>query len=186
MCWTTGRQRAVPLSVLAALLLTGAALSAQPAPLLDIPNAATPLPGMLTGGPPSEEALAAAADAGYKTIVDLRGPGEDAGFDEAARAEEFGLRYVSIPIASAADLTRENARLLGEVLDDADGHPLVLHCASSNRAGALLALRAFYFEGAPPADALELGRRAGMRSLEKAVMEAMEAEAATEGDAQEQ
>jgi protein tyrosine phosphatase (PTP) superfamily phosphohydrolase (DUF442 family)/rubrerythrin len=170
---------ALPLATLAG----GSAFAGPPAPLLDLPNAAMPLPDLLTAGQPSEDGLAAAAAAGYKTIINLRAPSEEIGFDESAKADELGLRYIALPIAGAAGLTRDNARLLGDLLDDPELYPAVLHCGSSNRVGALLALRAFYFEGIPAEQALELGRRAGMLSLEPVVAETLAAEPAPAGGA---
>jgi hypothetical protein len=49
----------------------------------------------------------------------------------------------------------------------------MVHCASGNRVGALLALRANRLEGASPEDALELGLDAGLTRLEPAVREAL-------------
>jgi hypothetical protein len=44
-----------------------------------------------------------------------------------------------------------------------------LHCASGNRAGALLALHAFYIEGTTKEDALARGEAAGLTNLRDAV-----------------
>ena len=69
-----------------------------------------------------------------------------------------------------ADLTLHNAQALAAALAEAGpGHPVLLHCASGNRAGALLALKAHSIDLLPPAQALELGRRAGLKALEPVV-----------------
>ena len=47
--------------------------------------------------------------------------------------------------------------------------PVVLHCASSNRVGALLAMKAFYVDEATPEEALALARKAGITRMEPAV-----------------
>ncbi|MER2176978.1 MAG: hypothetical protein ABS955_04680, partial [Stenotrophomonas maltophilia] len=57
-----------------------------------------------------------------------------------------------------------NAKALRTVLAQSQG-PVLLHCASGNRAGALLALLQAR-EGASVDDALTFGRAAGMTSLE--------------------
>lgn len=47
--------------------------------------------------------------------------------------------------------------------------PLILHCGSGNRAGALLALKAFQIDGMSRDEALELGVKAGLASLRPVV-----------------
>lgn len=146
-----------------ALLLAGAAL-AQP---LAVPNRHEPLPGITTSGQPSPAALEAAAKAGYKVVIDLRGPAEDRGFDERGVAERLGMSYVNLPVEGAAGVTYENAAELDRLLAQLP-KPVLLHCASANRAGALLALRA-KLNGADDAAALELGAAAGLTGLKPTV-----------------
>jgi protein tyrosine phosphatase (PTP) superfamily phosphohydrolase (DUF442 family) len=77
------------------------------------------------------------------------------------------MSYISLPISGASDITYENADALDRILAEIDGQVLV-HCASSNRVGALLALRA-RLKGADPEEALALGLDAGLTSLQPAV-----------------
>ncbi|MEG2981752.1 MAG: sulfur transferase domain-containing protein, partial [Stenotrophomonas sp.] len=114
-----------------------------------------------------------AAANGVTTVIDLRKPDEDRGYDEAALAEQLGLRYVRLPIAGAGDITVANARTLDRMLKQ-DGGKTLLHCASSNRAGALLSLIEARINGASVDDALKFGRDAGMTSLEPAARAALE------------
>ncbi len=142
----------------------GQDIQVHPANLL--PNGRSPLPGILTGGQPDDAQLGRLADVGYQTVVNLRTPGEPgAPADEAAKVEAEGMHYVSIPVAHGEGLSRENAEALGKVLADPDARPVVIHCGSGNRVGALLALEAAWVEGKPPAEALELGKAAGLTSL---------------------
>lgn len=133
------------------------------APDVAIPNAKRPLDGVLTGGAPNEDNLKQAKAQGYQTIVSLL-PVEESQ-TEAEQATQIGIRFVSIPIGGAEDLTEANARRLGEILDDPTSRPLILHCASGNRAGALLALYAFYVQHQSADDAIDLGVRAGLSKL---------------------
>ena len=55
------------------------------------------------------------------------------------------------------------------MLESYDG-PVLIHCASSNRVGALLALRES-LRGASDEEALEFGKQAGMTRLEPLVKE---------------
>ncbi len=137
---------------------------------------AQPQPQLYTAGQPSAVQLQQAAKAGVTTVIDLRQPDEDRGFDETAAAERLGLRYVRIPVAGAAGLTQANARALRTTLAQSTG-PVLLHCASGNRAGALLALLQAQ-DGATVEQALELGRRAGMTSLEAPTRVLLEKDAA--------
>lgn len=145
--------------------------SSAPATAEDLlPNARQPLPHLLTGGQPSSEQLESLAAAGYRTVIDLRPEGEKgAPADEAERVAALGMRYVRIPIAGTGDLSEETARALDEVLDGEAAYPAVVHCASGNRVGALLALRAAGLDGVAPEAALELGLDAGLTGLEPAV-----------------
>ena len=66
-------------------------------------------------------------------------------------------------MAGADGLTDANADRLWRLVHDAPGTVLV-HCATANRAGALLALGAARAGGMSPADALAFGRAAGLAS----------------------
>lgn len=134
---------------------------------------AQPQPGLHTGGQPSRDDLVRLKSEGVRTIIDLRGPQEDRGYDEAAEARCLGLEYIALPIAGKDDISPEKAKALGELLEAQDGDVL-LHCASGNRVGALLALDAMA-RGASREEALELGRKAGLKSLEPVVVERLAA-----------
>lgn len=72
-----------------------------------MPNAGAPVPGVLTAGQPTAAQLEELARAGVQVVVDLRGPGEDRGFDEPATAARLQLRYRSIPVTGPALATRD-------------------------------------------------------------------------------
>lgn len=132
--------------------------------------------GLYTAGQPTAEHLQQAAAAGITTIIDLRQPGEDRGFDETAATAALGLHYIRIPVAGAAGLTPGNVQALQIALAQANG-PVLLHCASGNRVGALLALMKAQ-QGMPVEAALQLGRDAGMTSLEGPTRALLEQDAA--------
>uniref|UniRef100_UPI00190FA714 beta-lactamase hydrolase domain-containing protein n=2 Tax=Gammaproteobacteria TaxID=1236 RepID=UPI00190FA714 len=66
---------------------------------------------------------------------------EDRGYDQAAEVRRLGMDYIALPIAGKDDITPANAAALHALLKERDGEVL-LHCASGNRVGALLALAA--------------------------------------------
>ena len=141
----------------------------ETAPLIPLPNARQVTPDLLTGGQPTDEQIRAAAAAGYKTVINLRPGSEMGGVDESGLVESLGMDFVSIPIGGGADLTEDNARRLDRALAHAKPGQVMIHCASGNRVGALLALRANLIQGQPASEALSFGKAAGLTSLEDAV-----------------
>lgn len=129
-----------------------------------------PAAGVYAAGQPSPDELAALARSGVRTVINLRAPDEPMEFDEAQVAQALGLRYVSFPVAGAGDVTRRTAERFSRELELARGEGDVLvHCASANRVGALLALDHGLTRGAPREEALALGRAGGLVSLEPLV-----------------
>lgn len=120
--------------------------------------------GVYTGGQPTEAELRQAAAAGIKTVVNLRGIGEDPGFAEAKLATELGMRYVAIPVSGLGDISDEAAERLDTALQG-PAHTAIVHCASGNRVGALFALRAFH-AGKSVDESLAIGRKSGLTRME--------------------
>ncbi|MEA3588036.1 serine/threonine protein phosphatase [Pseudidiomarina sp. 1APP75-27a] len=134
-------------------------------------NFSHPAPNHATGGQPKKHEVAMLADAGVDMIVNLRSHAEMADIHEAEWATHNHLAYYHIPIAGADDLTEENVKLFHQTLWLNEDKNIFMHCASSNRVGALMALRAAWFQGADTAEALAIGERYGMTSLRKRVEE---------------
>jgi len=156
---------------LAATLTLTLALSMMMATLacatdeLEIAYESHPEEGVMAAGQPTAEQIPRLATAGYHTILDLRGVEEDRGYDEAAAVQAAGMSYVQVPVASAADLDAATFERFFEVMETAE-RPLVVHCRSSNRVGALYAAYLAVREGLSLEDALSRGREAGLRSEE--------------------
>ncbi len=131
-------------------------------PVIDLPNARQPEPDLLTGGQPTRECLQAVYAAGYRTVVNLRPADELEGFDEARFARDLGFDYVDIPIAGPADLSHAAVEFLDKVLTDAKRRPTLIHCASGNRVGALLALHGRLKCGMSAIEALAHGEATGL------------------------
>ena len=143
-------------------------------PMIEIPNGILVEGGILSAGQPDEAGLQQAADAGYRTIVNLRGPGEEGELaGEAELVRELGMAYVEIPITGAEAYTEENARLLSDALTAEGALPAVVHCRSGNRVGVLLALKAFHVDGVEGPAALELGFASGAKRIPDHVLEAL-------------
>ncbi len=123
----------------------------------------SPVAGITAAGQPNREAFAVFAASGYTTVIDIRGASENRGLDEESTVAELGMQYIAFPITSAEQISFESAAKLDELIANAEG-PVLVHCASSNRVGALLALRAS-LAGATDDDALAHGIAGGMTSL---------------------
>jgi len=169
--------------ILLALAITlpafGQELSHEPVVTLTAPQilgqpSALPTSGLVSTGQPDAAVLKAAADAGYVAVIDFRMPEEDRGIDEKKVTEGLGMTYVAFPIGAPDTVTFDNADALDKILADFDG-PVLMHCASGNRVGALLALRA-KSNGASSEQALEIGKQGGLTRYEKVVRERLELE----------
>lgn len=136
--------------------------------LPELPNAGQPFANVATAGRPSPEQFELAKRRGVTRVVNLCPHSEPCAYDEPALIAGLGLDYVNIPVAGAADLSEDNACKLASALDGLDGHALV-HCASSNRVGALFAIKAATLDGKGVDEAIEIGRAAGLRAMEPAV-----------------
>ncbi len=134
----------------------------------DMINATSPDNNLLTGGQPSLADLKLLAKEGTKVIINLRTKGEFKKFDEKQEVENLSMKYILIEIDGSDGITLENAKLLDAALNNLK-EPALVHCASSNRVGGLLAYRAFKFHNASAEEAILFGRSAGMKSTVKKV-----------------
>lgn len=137
-----------------------------------VPNLRQPSERLLTGGQPEAAAWKHLAADGVTTVINLRPADEMAGRDEAAEVAAAGMSYRQIPVAGAAGVTAENADALWSAIAQAPGKVLV-HCASGNRVGALLALGAAQEGGMDPQQALQFGKDAGLTGAEPRVREVL-------------
>jgi len=143
---------------------------AQPIPsskikIIDIPHAKNPLPNVLTGGQPTPAHIEQAQAAGYKTIINLRMPGENGTWDEASKAAELGMTYISIPIAGRDGLSKDNASALMAAIQKHSDEPVMVHCGSGNRIGALFAIDAKFNQNKTTEEAMDVGAKSGLTSF---------------------
>lgn len=128
---------------------------------------------LYTAGQPDAGDWSLLASAGIRTVINLRPDSETPGRDLRSEVERAGLHYVHLPVAGPEQFTTGRARQLQQLLDASDG-PVLLHCASGNRAGGLLAI-AYWLSGKQTAEqALQSGQRAGMTSTRAAVERVMQ------------
>lgn len=110
--------------------------------------------------------LALLREKGVKTVVNLRRPQEmeQLGFDEGQILQEAGMEYHLIPFGHELPPDEQAYGQLADLLDDPRKHPLLLHCASSNRVGYAWALFRAKQHHLGLSAAVNEGKSAGMRS----------------------
>jgi uncharacterized protein (TIGR01244 family) len=162
--------------MLAVLAAASAALLAAevPATLDGAPNYRVIRPGLATAGQPSPEALARLRELGFKTVINLRTEAEGARDEEKVVVGQ-GLRYVWVPVTPDT-FTLEQATRVQAVLEDESAAPVLVHCSSANRVGAVWTVievrRGRPFEEAEK-EGMEIGlQSAGMREAVRRVLAA--------------
>ena len=126
--------------------------------------------GVLLGGQPTDEQIRAAKDSGFATIITLRTSDEPGFDDERELVESLGMKWVSIPVHGKDGLTVENAEAFAMATE---GESVLAHCASGNRIGALIAIKA-KLDGRTASEALGLGKKTGLTGLETAVKDMLD------------
>jgi uncharacterized protein (TIGR01244 family) len=101
----------------------------------------------------------ALASHGFKTVIDLRTATEGTA-DEKALIDLNGMNYINIPM-TVAGISEEQLDAFTKAIETAQT-PVLIHCGSGNRAGAMWASYQIS-KGVDPEVALEAGRKAGMR-----------------------
>ena len=139
--------------------LSPTAILEQPADIEDV--------DYLSTGQPTEALLDEAAERGFAAVIDLRGADEDRGIDERSEVEARGMRYLAFPVATTSAATHERAEEFVDLVRGIDG-PVLMHCASGNRVGSLLALAA-RAEGLDADAAFAVGEKAGLTRWRKAI-----------------
>ena len=132
-------------------------------------NASQPLEGVATAGQPDREQLERLAEAGYQTVIDLRTPEELRGFDEPEIVGRVGMEYANIPIGHEG-VDVETFDRFRQIMTDPERRPVLVHCSSANRVGALLVPYLILDEGRTTEEARDIAARVGLRSedLERA------------------
>ena len=78
------------------------------------------------------------------------------------------MQFQSIPVAGLMGVTKENATKLEDLLNSLGNEPVLVHCGSSNRVGALKTLASLESQDAASLEAaFAEGRRWGLTGLEQ-------------------
>ena len=121
--------------------------------------------GYVLGGLPSKKQFDDAYAAGFESAMSLMDNDEEGIRDIAPYASSLGVRYIRFTVRDKDDLNESMAWQFASTLGML-GRPAIIHSAGGERAGAMFALMAFFVDEVSAAEALAIGKRAGMGSLE--------------------
>ena len=143
------------------------AARAEPPPVVPVPlEGIRPLHRVgrvLLGGQPDRTALEELAFRGTAVVVDLRRVEEERGYDETALVAALELEYVWLGFGGADPLTDTIFDAVRERIR-APERDVLVHCASSNRVGAVWLAARVLDQGVPWDTALAEARTVGLRS----------------------
>jgi uncharacterized protein (TIGR01244 family) len=115
-----------------------------------------------TAGQPKDEAFVKLAQNGFRSVLNLRTEAE--GVDlarERELTEKAGLRYISIPFVGSAPKPEPVADFIRAVKDKSN-HPMLIHCGSANRVGALFMIYRVVEQGWSQEKAAEEATKIGL------------------------
>ena len=127
-------------------------------------NGFAPTPGVITGGQPSRRYLALLAASGFRAVIDARSPDEPRAIDEPGEVERMGMRYVNVPVTDRIDDAAFDR--FRDLMRSSETRPLLAHCVSGNRVGALLFAYLVLDEDVDREQALHTASHTGLRSHE--------------------
>jgi uncharacterized protein (TIGR01244 family) len=117
-----------------------------------------------TGGQPTPAQFIDLAREGYKTVINLRTPGEE--FDAAAEqkaATSRGLAYISIPVDKENPKPEEVDQFLA-ALSHPNAFPVFIHCGTGNRVAAFWMIRRVLVDKWTVADAEKEAKLVGLKT----------------------
>ena len=121
--------------------------------------------GIYLASQPYPDDLRLAGQAGIKTVVSLRFP-DEIDWNEAAVVKRIGLAFIDVPFKKPETLTDEVFDKTRAALNDKSQRPLLLHCHSANRVGAVWLAHRVLDDGVSMTDAEQEATSAGLKSPE--------------------
>jgi len=131
----------------------------------NIPNLSVYSNTHFLAGQPTAEDIPLLKEKDIQLIINLRTEDEDLGFEEKKVIEEAGIKYTNIPFTSGT-LTDEKIEKIRGLLRDTNNQPMMMHCGSANRVGAVWLIYRVLDEGWKYEDALEDAKSVGLKSAE--------------------
>ena len=115
------------------------------------------------GGQPAADDLALLCGSGVRTVIDLRESVEHDVDAERLAAERLGMAFVHVPVRGDSPEDREADAFLAVTVRP-DAYPMLVHCASGNRAGAFWMIHRLVVDRWTVEAAESEARRIGLRS----------------------
>ncbi len=81
----------------------------------------------IVGGQPSIKDLILMAENNIQTVINLRGAREFTDFDERAKVEMLGMKYISIPVSGASEVNLHNLKLFTRAIKN-NTNKTFIHC----------------------------------------------------------
>lgn len=119
--------------------------------------------GVFLASQPSEADFAQASMGGIRTVINLRHDFENQDMNEATVVQDLGLNYVHVPWNGPEELTDEVLDELRAQLNQAE-RPILMHCASANRVGAVWLAYRMLDGGLSAEEALAEAKTVGLKS----------------------
>jgi protein tyrosine phosphatase (PTP) superfamily phosphohydrolase (DUF442 family) len=121
------------------------------------------LGGIYLASQPFPDDLRLAQQGGVKTVVSLRFP-DEIDWDEASVAKQSGMAFIDVPFKAPETLTDAVFDKTRTLLKDSSQRPLLLHCHSANRVGAIWLAHRVLDDGLSLADAEKEATAVGLKS----------------------
>lgn len=93
--------------------------------------------GVFLASQPRPDDLRQARLGGVKTVINLRLPDEVKNFDEPKLVTELGMGYYNVGFNGPDMLTDDVLDRIRALLNNEHNKPILMHCSSANRAGAV-------------------------------------------------
>jgi uncharacterized protein (TIGR01244 family) len=113
-------------------------------------------------GQPSPEDFQLAKKEGVKTVINLR-PDSELKWNEKDVLKDVGLEYHHFPFREPESLKDKVFDDVRKLLRDKKKQPVILHCASANRVGAVWLVHRVLDDGVKLEDALKEARTVGLK-----------------------
>lgn len=127
-----------------------------------VPNFQRVSAQLFRGGQPTREGIAALAQLGIRTIIDLR---DRTGIPSVERrqAQAHGIRYHRIPLGKLRPPARATMDRILRILADPESRPVYVHCRRGcDRTGAVIACHRIANEDWTAEEAITEARKHGM------------------------
>lgn len=130
----------------------------------DVPRIVCVDDSFATAGQPKETAFAKLSASGFRSVLNLRTDAE--GIDlarEREMAEKAHLKYINVPVAPPS-ISDETVNAFIAAVEDKSNHPMLIHCGTANRVGAMMMIYRVLKQGWPEEKAMEEAARIGLTS----------------------